>query len=103
MAMIMSVYVLAGRGSRARRSGRSSEKMLRDANSAGLAKVKYSRMASDGDVVVNHGLVKRRAGLETQWGTRQSGRCFARYSAIAPTSASSLASPVRFGSRSIDA
>src|SRR4051794_25808380 len=51
---------------RARRSGRSSVKMLREANSAGLAKVRYSRMESDGDSVVNHGLSSRRAGSETQ-------------------------------------
>jgi hypothetical protein len=76
--------------------------MLRDANSAGLLKVKYSRMASDGDTVVNHGLAKRRAEFDTH-GTRQSRRCFARYSAIAPTNASSRSSPVNLGSRSIDA
>src|ERR1700681_1140742 len=103
MAMIIGAYVLAGRGPRARRSGRSSVKMLRDANSAGLAKVKYSRMASDGDDVVNHGVVNRRAGFDAHRGTRPSRRCFARYSAIAPTSASSRSSPVIFGSLSIDA
>ena len=35
-------------------------------------------MASDGEAVVNHGLVKRRAGSETQCGTRPSRRCFAK-------------------------
>jgi hypothetical protein len=36
MAMIMLVYVSVDRGPRARRNGRSSVKMLREANSPGL-------------------------------------------------------------------
>jgi hypothetical protein len=55
MAMIMLTYDSDGRRPRARRSGRSSVKMLRDANSAGLLKLRNSRMASDGLVTVNHG------------------------------------------------
>src|SRR5205807_1249166 len=38
---------------RARRSGRSSVKMLREANSAGLAKVRYSRIESSRAIHVN--------------------------------------------------
>src|SRR4051812_28559712 len=46
--------------------------MLREANSAGLAKVRYSRIASDGDEAVNHGSARRRAGSQTHAGTRPS-------------------------------
>jgi hypothetical protein len=55
MAMIMLTYELDGRRPRARRSGRSSVKMLREANSAGLLKVRNSRIASVGLATVNHG------------------------------------------------
>src|SRR6185312_10103303 len=81
--------------------GRSSVKMLRDANSAGLEKVRYSRMAGVGDAVVNHGSGSRRAVPPVHGGTRPSRRFLARYSAMAATSAFSLGSCVNAGSRSI--
>src|SRR5215475_9621226 len=75
--------------------------MLREANSPGLANVRYSRIAGDGEVIVNQGSERRRSGPPTQAGTRPNRRFLARYSAIAPARALSFGSRDNYGSRSI--
>src|SRR4051812_26241952 len=76
------------RGPRARRSGRSSVKMLREANSAGLEKVRYSRIPASSNDVVCHARSRYRDGAKAQAGTRGKAYSWERYSATAPMSAS---------------
>src|SRR5262249_10834018 len=64
---------------------------------------RYSRMPGSAIVVVNHGSSSRRQGCEAHGGTAPRRYCLARYSAMAPTSASSRASPESCGSVSMQA
>src|SRR4051812_19206179 len=76
------------RGPRARRNGRSSVKMLREANSAGLEKVRYSRIAASSNGAVCHAWSRYRDAPKAQAGTRGKPYSCDRYSATAPISAS---------------
>ena len=70
--------------------------------SPGLLKLRYSRMASDGEVVVSHGVLGGATDLKPS-GEHDQPTLFCQIFGDGAQERISLSSPVNFGSRSINA